>query len=29
MVWCFDDPCLIDRNFCIYYRLHCCSSSRY
>nr|AFA52040.1 PsbA [Kirengeshoma palmata] len=29
MVWCFDDTYLIDRNFCIYYRLHCCPSSRY
>ncbi|MBA0792692.1 hypothetical protein Gohar_017168, partial [Gossypium harknessii] len=26
MVWCFNDLYLIDRNFCIYYRLHCCSS---
>ncbi|KAJ4971228.1 hypothetical protein NE237_004327 [Protea cynaroides] len=26
MVWCFDDPYLIDHNFCIYYRFHCCSS---
>jgi hypothetical protein len=26
MVWCFDDPYLIDRNFCFYYRIHCCSS---
>jgi hypothetical protein len=27
MVWCFDDPYLIDRNFCFYYRIHCCSSA--
>ncbi|CAA3033787.1 partial [Olea europaea subsp. europaea] len=26
MVWCFHDPYLIDRNFYIYYCLHCCSS---
>ncbi|MBA0697856.1 hypothetical protein Goari_021379 [Gossypium aridum] len=29
MVWCFDNPYLIDRNFCIYYRLYCYSSNRY
>jgi hypothetical protein len=29
MVWCFDDPYLIDRNFCFYYRIHCCSSSSF
>jgi photosystem II P680 reaction center D1 protein len=26
MVWCFDDPYLIYRNFCFYYRIHFCSS---
>jgi len=29
MVWCFDEPYLIDRNFCIYYCFHRSPSSRY